>query len=198
MTDKTRHTRFHGRVGDTDRLCDAPGCTEAGEFRAPPPYGQRSDGPPEWRWLCLDHVRAFNKAFNFFAGMSPEEIYAAQTPYAGWERETRAFAANAESPPPRWADYADPLDAIGARYAAHRRPIKPRAEAERDKALEVLELGPDASTHEIRKAYARLVRRYHPDHNGGDRQYEKALQRVVAAYTQLKQSASASRSTAKS
>src|SRR3546814_13925955 len=48
--------------------------------------------------------------------MSPEEIAAAQRPYAGWERETRAFSSNAASPPPKWSDFQDPLDAIGARF----------------------------------------------------------------------------------
>ena len=110
-----RQTRFHGRV-DAHTHCSQPGCTEAGEFRAPPADGRRSgfDGPGDWRWLCLDHVRQFNTGYNYFNGMSAEEIEAAQTPYGGWERETRAFSANG-SPPPRWADFTDPLDAIGAR-----------------------------------------------------------------------------------
>ena len=48
--------------------------------------------------------------------MSADEIAAAQNPYGGWERETRAFAANGDRRPPRWADFLDPLDAIGARF----------------------------------------------------------------------------------
>ena len=111
-----RQTRFHGRV-DAHTHCSQPGCTEPGEFRAPPADGRRSgfDGPGDWRWLCLDHVRQFNNGYNYFNGMSADEIEAAQTPYGGWERETRAFSANG-SPPPRWADFTDPLDAIGARF----------------------------------------------------------------------------------
>jgi hypothetical protein len=73
--------KFHGRVGG-GRGCDRPGCTAEGEFRAPPADGRRSgfDGPGHWRWLCLDHVREFNSGYNFFEGMSTEEIESYQTP----------------------------------------------------------------------------------------------------------------------
>lgn len=186
-----RQTKFHGRV-EGDRLCSQPGCEGAGEFRAPPEDGRRPsfDGPGDWRWLCLDHVRAFNDSYNYFQGMSSEEIEAAQTPYGGWERETRAFAAAGASPPPRWADFIDPLDAIGARFrrAAAEGPRKDGrelSEADR-KSLRVLGLGTDTDRRALRQRYADLVRRYHPDRNGGDRSHEKALQAVIAAYTQLK------------
>lgn len=185
-----RQGRFHGRV-EGDRRCSHPGCPEAGEFRAPPAGGPRSgfDGPGEWRFFCLDHVRAFNDGYNYFSGMSPDEIEEAQTPYGGWERETRAFAANG-SPPPKWADFADPLDAIGARFRrapsdAPRQDGRELSAADR-KSLKVLGLGADADRRALRQRYAELVRRYHPDRNGGDRSHEKALQAVIEAYSQLK------------
>jgi hypothetical protein len=183
-------------VSGSERLCDAPGCEEVGEFRAPPEGGRRSgfDGPGDWRWFCLDHVRAFNGGYNFFAGMSSEEIAEQQKPYAGWERETRAFSAN-PSPPPKWSDFTDPLDAIGARFAERAAQRAADAAARADgrilsdgdrKALRVLGLEIDTDRRGLRQRYADLVRRYHPDRNGGDRSHEKALQEVIAAYTQLK------------
>jgi hypothetical protein len=72
-----RRTRFHGRT-ETGRCCDHPGCDAAGEFRAPGERRPSFDGPGEWRWLCLDHVRAFNTSYNYFNGMSSEEIESAQ------------------------------------------------------------------------------------------------------------------------
>ena len=184
-----KESRFHGRVEGREHSCTHPGCANAGEFRAPVGNGRRPnfDGPGDWRWLCLDHVRVFNYSYNYFSGMSTEEIEAAQTPYGGWERETRVFSANA-SPPPKWADFVDPLDAIGARFQQRR---EARAQdsrfSERDRAsLRVLGLGTDADRRALRQRYADLVRRYHPDRNGGDRSHEKALQAVIEAYTQLK------------
>lgn len=174
-------------------MCEEPGCEAAGEFRAPAADGlPGADGPGRWRWFCLDHVRAFNAGYNFFAGMSTEEITRAQTPYAGWERETRAFAgAGGADRPPRWADFADPLDAIGARFRERMAAEKGRADgkplrAEDRAALKVLELGPDADRRQLRQRYSELVRRYHPDRNGGDRSQEARLQRVIEAYQQLR------------
>ncbi len=187
--------RFHGRI-ETGRLCDHPGCDQPGEFRAPAgPRTNGGDGPPAWRWLCLDHVRAFNSGYNFFAGMGPDEIAAQQRPYAGWERETRAFSHVGADRPPRWADFADPLDAIGARFRARMEEARAEQAARADgrplghedrQSLKVLGLGIDTDRRALRVRYAELVRRYHPDRNGGDRTHEKALQDVIAAYTQLK------------
>ncbi len=185
-------TRFHGRVENSQRGCDHPGCAEAGEFRAPPLEGPGGgDAPPRFRWFCLDHVRAFNAGYNYFEGMTADEIHRAQSPTAGWERETRAFArAGQGDQPPRWADYADPLDAIGARFrrtaAPERHDGKPLSGEDR-RSLDVLGLAPDADRTSLRKRYSELVRRYHPDRNGGDRSHEERLTKVIAAYQQLRQ-----------
>ena len=172
-------------------ICAAPGCNEPGEFRAPGFAAAGFDGPGSYRWLCLDHVREFNSAYNYFNGMSAEEISEAQNPYGGWERETRAFGTAGGSPPPRWADFIDPLDAIGARFRARQEQARERTDgrvlSEGDRRhLTTLGLDLDADRKMLRTRYAELVRRYHPDRNGGDRSHEKALQQVIEAYTALK------------
>ena len=186
--------RFHGRVEANGRPCAEAGCDGLGEFRAPPLEGPNpGGGPTPYRWLCLEHVRAFNSRYNYFNGMTVDEIHAAQRPTAGWERETRAFAHAGTAPGPRWADFADPLDAIGARFrrqaeAAPRGDGKPLSPQDRA-SLAVLGLGADADRMALRKRYSELVRRYHPDRNGGDRSHETALQKVIAAYQQLRRAA---------
>jgi len=183
--------RFHGRVRGAAPACAQPGCGEPGEFRAPWRGRERAgfDGPGDYRWLCLDHIREFNARYNFFAGMSADEIYEAQRPYAGWERETRAFASNGADRPPRWADFADPIDAIGARFRAGldtaRADGRMLSDGDR-RNLRTLGLGADADRRALRTRYAELVRRYHPDRNGGDRSHEAMLQRVIEAYAALK------------
>ena len=185
-----RPHKFHGRYETDARECEAPDCAEPGEFRAPGSRAPSFDGPGDWRWFCLEHVRAFNSGYDWFEGMTADEILAAQSPVAGWARETRAFRADSAGVP-RWADFDDPLDAIGARASD----IRNRAAAqqafarftpqERD-ALGVMGLGPQTDRHELRKRYSSLVRRYHPDRNGGDRSHEAVLQRVVEAYQLLR------------
>jgi hypothetical protein len=189
--------RFHGRYEDQTQECQAPGCIEPGQFRAPGLHGAGFDGPGESRWFCLDHVREFNAAYNWFAGMSAEEIVAAQHPAAGWadSSTTRAFRADAGiGGTPRWADFADPLDAIGARASDIRRRAHGRAQASRftpgeQDALATMDLTGDIDRTALRRRYSELVRRYHPDRNGGDRRHEARLTRVVEAYQLLRKSA---------
>ncbi|MGH6786446.1 MAG: DnaJ domain-containing protein [Novosphingobium sp.] len=185
-----KHDRLHGRVSGLGRGCNAPGCAEAGEFRAPGERRPGFDGPGDYRWFCLDHVREFNARYDWFAGMSSEEIMAAQSPVHGWERETRAFSPTAGiDNPPRWADFADPLEAIAGRARMRRpaeradgRPVSP----DERRALEVLGLPLEATRHELRSRYSQLVRKYHPDRNGGDRSFETRLQAVVEAWQLLR------------
>ena len=110
-----RQTKWHGRVEGVETPCSVRGCKEPGEFRAPLTPSD-FDGPGHWRWLCLEHVREHNSKYNFFEGMSPDEIEAAQSPIAGWDRATRAFAHAGTDAGPAWRDFADPLDAISARF----------------------------------------------------------------------------------
>jgi hypothetical protein len=191
-----KHDRFHGRVENKDRRCDAEGCGETGEFRAPGHRGPGFDGPGDYRWFCLDHVREFNSTYDWFAGMSADEIFRAQSPIAGWRTETRAFRADAGvGGAPRWADFDDPLDAIGARAAAIKRraagnrspsPFDTRFTPREREALEAMGLGGDTDRTALRRRYSQLVRKYHPDRNGGDRSHEAKLGRVVEAYQVLR------------
>jgi hypothetical protein len=171
-----RTARLHGRV-EREARCDHPGCSSAGEFRAP-----RSNRVPGseggWQFLCLEHVRAFNSGYNFFDGLSPDEIRDAQSPLAGWE--------TAATPKGRMAfSFGDAHDLFGADR-------KPPATARKwaafgdAQALSALGLGDAATADDVRRAYKRLVRRYHPDSNKGDRSMEGKLQGVVNAYTHLK------------
>lgn len=182
----TKQSRWHGRVEGARANCAVPGCAAPGEFKAPL-QPANFDGPGAWRFLCLDHVREHNSKYNFFEGMSPDEIHDAQSPLAGWERPSRRFAANGADPPPAWSDFSDPLEAISGRFAKIRERNKPsRFSTEERRALDVLGLGEDADRHAIRQRYSGLVRRYHPDKNGGDRSHEGKLGEVIAAYQLLR------------
>ncbi len=196
--------RFHGRFESQGQCCQWQGCDQPSEFRAPGPRRASFDGPGEWRWLCLDHVRQFNAGYDWFEGMDGEEIWEAQRVTSGWRTEAVGFAPGGPhnglgNGMPRWADYTDPLDAISARAAG----IKDRAEGKARamgqgqsafarfneaelEALQMLGLGQSADKAQLRRRYGELVRRYHPDRNGGDRQYEQRLGKVVEAYQLLR------------
>jgi len=175
--------------------CDWEGCEAAGEYRAP--KGNRAEG--QYHHFCLEHVRHYNSAFNFFAGMSKEELdEALHTPpqpaarpsfgtgQAGVNASRTAKAGGAQL----GDKYGDPFG-VFARYR-HRQAQKPAAERvkplhEQDRrALETLEIHGHAKSDEIKAAYKRLVKIHHPDVNGGDTSSEDRLRSVISAYTHLK------------
>ena len=176
---------MHGKVEGAKGRCAVPGCRARGEYKAPV-QPANFDGPGVYTLLCLDHVREHNAKYNFFDGMSPEEITEAQSPLGGWDRSTRAFASAGADPAPSWSDFSDPLDAISARFrqAVHKEPS--RFNREERRALSVLGLGEDATLKAVRSSYSKLVRRFHPDRNGGDRSHEKQLGEVIEAYQTLR------------
>ncbi|MEC8836298.1 MAG: J domain-containing protein, partial [Pseudomonadota bacterium] len=130
-----------------------------------------------------------------FEGMSAEEVFAAQSPASGWRTESPSFRPTAGvDGMPRWSDFDDPLDAISARASGIKSRARREAEMAMDgrfsreeaEALETMGLGLDTDRKGLRRRYSELVRRYHPDRNGGDRQYETRLNRVVEAYQTLR------------
>ncbi|WP_260482793.1 J domain-containing protein [Sphingomicrobium flavum] len=181
---------YEGRIEDADSECAAPGCRELGEYRAPlTPSGP--DGPGVYRLLCLDHVREHNAAYDFFAGMSADEILEAQSPIPRHGIRARQFAFQpVGDPPPTWADFDDPLDAIAARFRNGASMKAARAASRfsgaEQHALEVLGLDGQAELSDVRKRYSALVRQYHPDRNGGDRSFEVRLTRVIEAWQTLR------------
>lgn len=106
----------------------------------------------------------------------------------GWERQTRAFAANAYA-----GGFDDPIGVMKARMGARGFAAPPaRGARVLDKAdmvaLRTLDLDENASFTDIRARYKEKVRVLHPDANGGDRTHEAELRRVIDAYTHLKES----------
>ncbi|MFL6734288.1 MAG: J domain-containing protein [Sphingomicrobium sp.] len=181
----SRTGKLHGKVEGTGAVCAIPGCRSAGEFKAPIEPSS-FDGPGRWHLLCLDHVREHNARYNYFNGMSPEEITEAQSPLHGWERATRAFSTAGSDPAPAWGDFSDPLEAIAARFQRADRGPQPRFSTAERRALGVLGLGDDVDRTGLRQRYSKLVRRFHPDRNGGDRTHERRLGEVIEAYQLLK------------
>lgn len=180
-----------------ERACEWPGCRSAATARAP----KSRDMMNEHYWFCPPHAGEYNKNWDFFAGMSEGEVAAAQAARLTGERPTWQFKASRMS---REAAafaakmgggangkgagaYADPLGVFAQTEAA-----RAKAEASRRvgklerRALEEMDLDEGADSQAIRIRYLDLVKRFHPDSNGGDRSTEQKLGRVLRAYKTLK------------
>ena len=176
-----------------ERACDHPGCRTAATARAP----KSRDMLNEHYWFCQPHAAEYNKQWDFFAGMSEGEIRNRQAQSAVGDRPTWQFKASKFSREAAGAahnfgkgeGYADPfsLFGAGARPKPKAEPVNARrlGKLERN-ALADLDLDEDADGPTIRARYIELVKRTHPDSNGGDRSTEHKLQRVIRAYQLLK------------
>lgn len=141
----------------------------------------------EYYWFCLEHVRRYNAAWDFYAGMSPEQIEVELRRSTTWERETwplgqrtssRRFAFGVDDPFGLFEDEGEDARRSQAR------PPTPEEEAARE-----LDLGGEILTLErLKTRYKELVKRHHPDANNGDKEAEERFKRINQAYHTLKAS----------
>lgn len=173
-------------------VCNHPECRQEARFPAP-----KSREPRDGRyWFCLEHVRQYNLGWDFFRGMSPEEVEQYQREDVIGHRPTWTFgtksAEHGGEEPQVWvkddlgilADVGIVLNA-GRRHRAE--PVfEPR---EREALLELdfdlQTLKPPLRWADIKAQYKVMVKRYHPDANGGDREAEERLKTINQAYAYL-------------
>ena len=176
--------------------CEWPGCNGAATHRAPK---GRTHENEYWRF-CIDHVREYNHSYNFFAGMSTDDIAKYQRDAVVGHRPTWKMGMNGGKPSMRSHSARFSPDMNGAddplglfrhfggqadSERLRRRETRVIHNAER-KALYVLGLEPEATTHDIKGRFKALVKRHHPDANGGDRSTEDRLREIIQAYKYLK------------
>jgi hypothetical protein len=173
------------------RACDREGCAKKAVVRA-------AKSPRETQekiWLCAEHARLHNAQWNYFDGLSAAEAEAARLANIYGDRPTWAMGKNDRArTAARARGPADLRDAYGifseaVKAAAAARPAmrngRPLSKLQ-EKAFLSLDLSPTAEAGDIRRRYAELLRRFHPDVNGGDRSAETQLQEVVRAHHILK------------
>jgi DnaJ-domain-containing protein 1 len=164
------------------RVCEAPGCRLHGEYRAP----RARDRLNEYRWFCLEHVREYNKKWDYFAGLDASAIEQHIRADTIWRRPVWPLGGRRANGP----RIVDPLDL--SNEAGLHEPPRPKhdgseqlSSAERN-ALGVLELSWPLTRAEVKSRYKELVKLHHPDANGGAREAEEKLKEINAAYSTLR------------
>ena len=170
-----------------ERACDHAGCRAPATTRAP----KSREMLDQHYWFCQPHAAEYNKSWNFFAGMSDAQVAEAQAARAHGDRPTWQFKASrfsreaASIAAKSGEGMADPLGVLGAKRKREREaPVRHLGKLDR-MALIDLDLPEEATGPQIRARYTELVKRCHPDANGGDRSAETRLQRVIKAYKTL-------------
>jgi hypothetical protein len=175
-----RSSRLRADAPQTDDLtrpCDHPGCAGHGGFRAPKSRRSLND----YYWFCLEHVREYNRSWDYYKGMSPGEIEAEMRRDTTWQRPSwplgRLGLGNDER-------VIDPFGALGKGKPAPRRDAN-EAPPELRAPLATLDLTWPVTRADVKRAYKALAKRHHPDANSGDKAAEDRLKTINAAYTAL-------------
>ena len=168
------------------RICEAPGCKLAGEYRAP----RARDRLNEYRWFCLEHIREYNKNWDYFAGLDTDQIEAHIRADTTWRRPVWPLGTRRYNGP--YVNIPDPLDLADEAGLGDKPPSKVDGSeqltpAERA-ALDVLELTWPSTRADVKSRYKTLVKLHHPDANGGAREAEEKLKQINVAYSTLRAS----------
>ena len=170
------------------RVCDWHGCEEEGEFRthrSPREMGSHV-------WYCTDHIREHNKAWNYFEGLTDDEVEAVIKNDTVWQRPTwelgsksdhakaKAFASGAKVKD-AFGFFNDATDDTGTRRQSQPgnafHPDTPEA-----KAYALLDLTPPVTADEVKARYKKLVKQHHPDANEGSKDAEEKFKEIGLAY----------------
>src|SRR5437773_1230654 len=155
------------------RLCDHPGCECGGDFRAPRSRLELD----RYYWFCLEHVRAYNVAWNYYRGMSEPEIEAEIRRDTVWQRPSWKLGER-HGPGPRVRDpFGFYTGAENERRSqrtnghangrTHEAAV--RAASAREQAIAVFDLEPPLTPVRLKARYKVLVKQHHPDAHGGDK-----------------------------
>lgn len=190
---RARTSKIFDRESQTIlRACEWPDCVHGGDFPAP----KSREALREYRWFCLEHVRHYNRSWDYYAGMKADDIERHIRADTTWRRPSWPMGSRPRKhgAPNFWDDMVDPFslfegpDAVAQptpRRTVHTGP--PLTPAQR-KAMAVMEMEAPLTMAALRTRYKALVKQYHPDIHGGDKRAEEKLKAINLAYSSLKQS----------
>ena len=165
-----------------ENICDYKNCKKIGKHKAP----IEKDNSKKFRWLCLDHIKEFNQKWDYFKGMSDHEIYNFLKSDMTWHKPTQSFNSPDNFFNILWKNTLNEGENI--LNGKHGKKIKTKINfSNKDReAFKIIGLEVGAKWDIIQNQFKKLVKKYHPDMNAGDKKFEEKLKIVTLAYTQLK------------
>ncbi|KZK77423.1 Chaperone protein DnaJ [Pseudovibrio sp. W64] len=176
--------------------CEWDGCDQPGTHKAP--KGRDREG--QYFHFCVDHVKAYNKSYNYFSGMDDDSVRSYQRDSMTGHRPTWKMGVNSQADAANARDGSrtniggedvnDPHNIFAGATGARSQPQEPQRKvlALEKRSFETLNLRVTARGAEIKTRYKELVKIHHPDANGGDRSSEDRLREIIQAYNVLKKS----------
>ena len=165
-----------------ENICEWENCKKIGNFKAP----LERDNSKNYKWLCEVHIKLFNKNWNYFDGMSQDEITAFLKSDLTWHKPTQKFGSRDNFFNILWNNALN--DKFGFFKEKNiNNSLKNKKLSEKDKdAFKIMELEFNADWTIIQKKFKTLVKKFHPDRNSGNKQFEDRLKKITLAYSHLK------------
>ena len=163
--------------------CDWPGCANIGEHKAP----VSRNNLREYQYFCLEHVRIYNRAWNYYEGMSDSQVETAVRSDTVWNRPTWPMGPDTDAAVAPFGSgfkFEDVSDVFGFFETESTRPHSAQEQLSAKERQAILILGPEfpVTEHEVKARYKALVKRHHPDANGGDKKAEEKFKKINEAY----------------
>ena len=159
-------------------ICDWNNCFNIGEYKAP----VEKDNSKKYRLLCLNHVKEFNKNWNYFSGMNDDQILEFLKSDITWHKPTQSFTSSDNFFKILWNNALN--DEI---YTSKFKNTNHFKFNNNDiKAFSILGISVGLKWSKIQDKFKKLVKKFHPDMNSGNKNYEEKLKVITLAYTQLK------------
>ena len=163
-------------------LCAWENCFEIGEYRAP----TEKDNSKKYKLLCLIHIKEFNKNWNYFEGMDDVQIFDFLKADMTWHKPTQSFSSSDNFFKILWNN-ALKDDLKSANFINKQNNLKKFKFNNNDiKAFSVLGISVGLKWSKVQEKFKKLVKKFHPDMNAGNKKYEDKLKVITLAYTQLK------------
>jgi len=159
-------------------ICDWNNCSNEGLYKAP----KEKDNSKNYRLLCLEHVKKFNKNWNYFSGMNDRQIMEFLKSDITWHKPTQSFSSSDNFFKVLWNNaLKNEIDKIKFNNT-----IKFKFNHNDIKAFSILGITVGLKWEKIQEKFKMLVKKYHPDMNSGNKKFEDRLKVITLAYTQLK------------
>tara|TARA_B100000965_G_C19476214_1_gene706382 strand:- start:134 stop:652 length:519 start_codon:yes stop_codon:yes gene_type:complete len=163
-------------------ICDWENCKKIANYKAP----IEKDNSKKFRWLCLDHIKEFNKTWDYFNGMSEDQIFDFIKSDMTWHKPTQSFSSSDNFFNILWNNTLNDENGLFEK-SLFKKNLRIKNFNEKDiKAFKIMELEIGVKWAQIQNKFKKLVKKYHPDMNAGNKTFEDKLKTITLAYTQLK------------
>ena len=185
LQDNDGFAKDRGQAGQQpnlhSRICEAADCQEHGAFPAP----RDREALRDYRYFCLEHVREYNKRWNYFSGMQGAALEQAIRDASTWERPSWKFGTSGKTTI-RPDDLDDIFGFFDDDVTSTKDAMMDQLDPEERKAWALFGLDPTPDANKVKKRYKELVKIHHPDRHNGDPKAEEKLKEINLAYSCLR------------